>query len=219
MTDARSRVLAAVTQALGDPAKRISRLPPVFDLGDAVPDAQMLAERFSTELAALAGTCTLAADRNACATAVSDHLRREAVRSVAIQSRPLAQDIGSRLAGFDLINAVSTDKTTMERVDCALLEAQSLFADTGSAIVVLDNGGDRVLPYLPRTCIIVAGVSALHTTMSLRAIAPIQDAADRKTRGEALIIAGPSRTADIEKTIVLGAHGPARVDVFIIEDE
>jgi L-lactate dehydrogenase complex protein LldG len=32
-------------------------------------------------------------------------------------------------------------------------------------------------------------------------------------------ISGPSRTGDIEQTIVLGAHGPYRVHLVIIEGE
>ena len=31
-------------------------------------------------------------------------------------------------------------------------------------------------------------------------------------------ITGPSRTADIEQTILLGAHGPQRLHVVIIDD-
>ena len=37
--------------------------------------------------------------------------------------------------------------------------------------------------------------------------------------GEIAIITGPSRTADIEKKLVLGVHGPQRLIVFIIKDE
>ena len=37
-------------------------------------------------------------------------------------------------------------------------------------------------------------------------------------RGEIALITGPSRTADIEKILVLGVHGPRRLIVFIIED-
>ena len=33
------------------------------------------------------------------------------------------------------------------------------------------------------------------------------------------LITGPSRTADIEKTLVLGAHGPKELYVFLIEDK
>jgi L-lactate dehydrogenase complex protein LldG len=31
-------------------------------------------------------------------------------------------------------------------------------------------------------------------------------------------ITGPSRTADIEKTLVLGAHGPKELFVFLLDD-
>jgi L-lactate dehydrogenase complex protein LldG len=31
------------------------------------------------------------------------------------------------------------------------------------------------------------------------------------------MIAGPSRTADIEKTLVLGAHGPKELVLFLVE--
>ncbi|MBC7447901.1 MAG: LUD domain-containing protein, partial [Hymenobacteraceae bacterium] len=33
------------------------------------------------------------------------------------------------------------------------------------------------------------------------------------------LITGPSRTADIEKTLVLGAHGPRQLVVFLLDDE
>jgi L-lactate dehydrogenase complex protein LldG len=33
------------------------------------------------------------------------------------------------------------------------------------------------------------------------------------------LITGPSRTADIEKTLVLGAHGPRELYVFLIDDQ
>jgi len=32
------------------------------------------------------------------------------------------------------------------------------------------------------------------------------------------VVTGPSRTADIEKTLVMGAHGPKELYIFLIED-
>jgi L-lactate dehydrogenase complex protein LldG len=32
------------------------------------------------------------------------------------------------------------------------------------------------------------------------------------------VITGPSRTADIEKTLIMGAHGPKEIYVFLIDD-
>jgi L-lactate dehydrogenase complex protein LldG len=218
VNDARERVLAAVSQALADVRGREHPLPPVLDLAKNGGGREALAERFAIELTALAGTCALVADNRACAAAVGDYLRGRAVQSVAVQSRPLAQDIASQLSGFDVTSATAHGKTALERYDCSLLQAESLLADTGSAIVIVDNASDRVLPYLPRTSVIVAGLSVLHATMDLSSIACIREAAASRAPGEALIVAGPSRTADIEKTLVLGAHGPQGLGVFIVKN-
>ena len=32
------------------------------------------------------------------------------------------------------------------------------------------------------------------------------------------LVTGPSRTADIEKTLVMGAHGPKELIVFLVDD-
>ena len=32
------------------------------------------------------------------------------------------------------------------------------------------------------------------------------------------LISGPSRTADIEQTLIMGAHGPRRLHILIVDD-
>ncbi|MDQ6767972.1 MAG: lactate utilization protein [Candidatus Eremiobacteraeota bacterium] len=214
--DARLRVLSAVREALGDIGDRRVELP-VSTFSESSQDKHELARIFAGELAALAGLAVVVRDRNECASSLAAFLQERGARSVAFQSTPLATDIASRLHGIDVWAAVGSDKHELARVDCALLEARALVADAGAACVVLDNASDRVLPYLPRTCALVAELASLHATLSLAALTCIQDAANARSRGEALIVAGPSRTADIEKILVLGAHGPQAVAVFIIE--
>ena len=41
---------------------------------------------------------------------------------------------------------------------------------------------------------------------------------DPKMPSMVTLITGPSRTADIEKTLVMGAHGPKELYVFLLED-
>jgi L-lactate dehydrogenase complex protein LldG len=41
-------------------------------------------------------------------------------------------------------------------------------------------------------------------------------AAEPARRGEFVIVTGPSRTADIEKILILGVHGPKRLVVMLI---
>jgi len=218
MSDARARVLSSVSQALADVRGRTRELPPVTVIPASAVHAPDLVSQFSAELKALSGDALVVRDRAECAEALASYLRGRGVRSVAVQSRPLAQGVAALLEGFEVASADGHDPKELERFDCAVLEAQSLLADTGSAIVVLDNTADRVLPYLPRTCAIVATSASLHAVMSAQALACIWDAANAGARGEALIVAGPSRSADIEKTLVLGAHGPQALAVFIIEN-
>ena len=69
---------------------------------------------------------------------------------------------------------------------------------------------------LPETHIAIVPVS--------RVVRSIEDAFAlvKKERGElpraTNFISGPSRTGDIEQTIVLGAHGPYRVHVILVRD-
>jgi len=218
MSRQRDRLLASVSDALKDARERARPLPEVVALEEGCEDPHVLAARFCEELRALAGFATIVHDAAACSAAVSEYLSSRAVRSVAVQSAPLAKRVGTGLAGLCVAQAVAQDKAALERCDASLLEASSLLADTGAAIVVLGNSQDRVLPYLPRTCVIVAPMSALHSTMSLASYGCIREALDSTVAGEALIVAGPSRSADIEKTLVLGAHGPQALAVFLIEE-
>jgi L-lactate dehydrogenase complex protein LldG len=43
-------------------------------------------------------------------------------------------------------------------------------------------------------------------------------AAEPDRRGEFVFVTGPSRTADIEKILILGVHGPKRLIVVLIEE-
>lgn len=218
MTRGRERVLSAITGSLGGVADRTLPQPAPMSITAAATDKGALASAFCSELAALSALGTVIPDRAQCATAIAKYLGERDVRRVAVQSSPLAADIASRVQGIEVSQATRLSIDELERADCGLLEAPALLADTGSAVVVLDNAHDRVLPYLPRTCVIVASLESLHETLTQEALACVNDAAESGARGEALIITGPSKSADIEKTLVLGAHGPEAVAIFIVEN-
>ncbi len=216
MIDARTQVLSAIATALGASDRALTQ-PAPMTISASGADPVQLADAFFSELAALGGWASVVRNRAECSAAIAKYLREREVKKIAVQSSTRAQEIARLLGGFDVVRAAACSKRDLERVDCALLDGRALLADTGSVIVLLNSGADRVLPYLPRTCVIVSDTLALHATLTDEATACIDDAARKGDRGEALIITGPSRTADIEKTLVLGAHGPQAVAVFIME--
>jgi L-lactate dehydrogenase complex protein LldG len=54
-----------------------------------------------------------------------------------------------------------------------------------------------------------------HLPAAWAALAARATTPDR--RGEYVIITGPSRTADIEKVLILGVHGPKRLVVLLVD--
>jgi L-lactate dehydrogenase complex protein LldG len=89
-------------------------------------------------------------------------------------------------------------------------------ADTGTAVIACGTAEERLLCYLPPVCIVVATADRLaeHLPAAWPEIA--RRAADPGRRGEFVFVTGPSRTADIEKILILGVHGPKRLMVLLI---
>jgi L-lactate dehydrogenase complex protein LldG len=78
---------------------------------------------------------------------------------------------------------------------------------------------ERLLCYLPEVAVLVAGPSSVAAHLSGVWDRITAYASDPAERGELLLVTGPSRTADIEKKLVLGAHGPKRLIVLVVDEE
>lgn len=113
----------------------------------------------------------------------------------------------------------------------SVIGAEYLTADTGSAVVASSSAFERMLCYLPPICCVIATERMLreHLPDAWPEIcarikgetveSPDIDATVPVSRhGEFLVITGPSRTADIEKILVMGVHGPKRLIVFLIAE-
>ncbi len=101
--------------------------------------------------------------------------------------------------------------------DAAVTGCEFLIARTGS--IVLSSAGQGRLPsvYAPvHVCIASASQLVYDIRDSLQGLS-----AQYKNRFPSLITlaTGPSRTADIEKTLVVGVHGPKEVYCFVLDDQ
>jgi L-lactate dehydrogenase complex protein LldG len=94
-------------------------------------------------------------------------------------------------------------------------------AETGTLVVLSGPGSPTTLNFLPPTHICV--VSASDITGDYEAVWS-RLRAEKTGDGEGFMprtvnwITGPSRTADIEQTLLLGAHGPQRLHIVIVDD-
>ncbi|MDR1291354.1 MAG: lactate utilization protein [Planctomycetaceae bacterium] len=102
--------------------------------------------------------------------------------------------------------------------DIGLVSAESLLADTGSGIFRASSRFERLTVYLPPVSVVVASRGKLAKNLQTAWQNLCTEIKNQKT-GEFVIVTGPSRTADIEKILILGVHGPKRVLFMIYPDK
>lgn len=90
-----------------------------------------------------------------------------------------------------------------------------LAARTGSLVINSISAGGRRLSVLPPVHIALARENQLVPSLDA---AMAQMPGDSMNWSYATIITGPSRTSDIEKKLVLGAHGPKRLITLILKE-
>jgi L-lactate dehydrogenase complex protein LldG len=114
---------------------------------------------------------------------------------------------------FKILSNEYLDSNSFASYSASLTTADILIARTGSIIINSLDGGGRRVSVLPPIHIVVA-----ETTQIVSSLDEIFNnefvSADWSY---ATIISGPSRTSDIEKQLVLGAHGPKRLILILIQ--
>jgi L-lactate dehydrogenase complex protein LldG len=99
--------------------------------------------------------------------------------------------------------------------EVGLTGAFAAVAETGTLVLRSGPTHPTTLNFLPDTHVVLVRTSQV--------VGPYEDAWDRLRAAGALprtvnFVSGPSRTADIEQTIQLGAHGPRRLHIVLIDD-
>lgn len=118
----------------------------------------------------------------------------------------------SELSDIAETNISQLDPHTLEDVEVAILQADFAVAENAAFWVPENNSLQRVLPFIAQHLVMVVSKDALVPTMH-QAYEKISDS----DYGYGVFIAGPSKTADIEQSLVLGAHGPRSMTVFILK--
>lgn len=152
-----------------------------------------------------------------CRTAIPDAIR------AFLSGQALGEQllVGETLEDLDWSNLTCLDETP-ERIMAdglsVVTEAQYAVAETGSIVAVSGPACDARLNFLAETHIAVLSMGTIVATAEdVWALLRGDRAAPDMPRA-VNFITGPSRTADIEQTIELGAHGPRRLHVILVED-
>jgi L-lactate dehydrogenase complex protein LldG len=183
------------------------------DGGDSAAESRrILGEnlgRLKAELHAVADTAAAAAFLGALA-------RDRGWKRVALHGDPLVAAASRELACDTYrVDAGPFDKNALEGCDAGITSCEALIAQTGSVLVSSATCGGRALSVLPHVHVVVATADQVVPTL-----ADALDAARGRHAGRLpsmlSFITGPSRTGDIERILVLGAHGPKELFVLLV---
>ncbi|HSH01309.1 MAG TPA: lactate utilization protein [Anaerolineae bacterium] len=103
-------------------------------------------------------------------------------------------------------------RTLCSQADIGLTSADAALAATGSLVLTSAPGRSRFVSLLPATHIVL-----LPTNRLTPDIFTWQASHDGHYPANTILISGPSKTADIEQTLVVGAHGPTRLIVLLYQ--
>ncbi len=102
---------------------------------------------------------------------------------------------------------------SLEDVQAAIIPAHFGVAENGAVWITEDLVKYRVLPFIAQQLIVI--VKRGHIVANMH---QAYEKIANTSYDFAAFIAGPSKTADIEQSLVLGAHGPKAMMLFVVDE-
>jgi L-lactate dehydrogenase complex protein LldG len=125
-------------------------------------------------------------------------------------------DYASKSLGLPvLLTDKGYDVNELEKCDASVTECDALVAQTGGVVVTSRSTGGRALTILPPHHVVVARREQLVADLPA-AFALLQKKYAPDYPSMISFITGPSRTGDIERILVLGAHGPKKLTILVV---
>ncbi|WP_295008258.1 lactate utilization protein C [uncultured Dechloromonas sp.] len=210
---ARDEILGRVRQGVGKDgfAQRKAAAQALLAARERGPQPVLagdLAKRFRAKAESLSSTVDTVPDRRAAPAAVARYIAAQNLRPEIVMTPDVADLAwgGNGLQGVARA-AVDADRIGVTACFCAV-------AETGTLMLLSAPDSPATVSLLPETHIALVDTSRIVATME-DAFALLR--AERGEIPRAInFVSGPSRTGDIEQTIVLGAHGPCRVHLILI---
>jgi L-lactate dehydrogenase complex protein LldG len=108
-------------------------------------------------------------------------------------------------------------RNSMAQVQLSITGAEYLIAESGTIVAVAGAQASRQISLLPSIHVVLATPAQIFPNMA-DLFLEIQKTHGGKLPGSALTcITGPSRTADIEKVLIKGVHGPMRLILIMVD--
>ena len=194
----REKILAAISNN-----KPLFIDSPVMEIDRMVAEPAAALEQFTQTLVSIGGTVVQISDINL----IRDEIKKARDKGeYVVNTLPLLGEVNKEI---DL----SSNASVLESVHQAYIETTVGVAENGAVWLYESQMKNRLLPFICQHLVIC---------MSSKNIVPTMHEAyqqiDVFKEGYGVFLAGPSKTADIEQSLVIGAHGARSLLVYLINE-
>ncbi|RZK79497.1 MAG: lactate utilization protein B/C [Pedobacter sp.] len=176
-------------------------LPNPFMVAESAVSKSELLEQFKTVLTTIGGAVIELNSVEEIKNYIQDNFRD---RGRIISTLPELSDVTE-------VNWENQGPHSYETIDLAIINAHFGVAENAALWITEDLMHQRVVPFICQQLAVVISASKILPSMH-----HAYDLIGTSEYGFGSFIAGPSKTADIEQSLVLGAHGPKSMIAFLI---
>jgi len=156
------------------------------------------------------------ADAEAAKALVAGIARDRGWRKVAWHGHPRVEPLAAGVGcEAHRVDAAAFDKNALEACDAGITACEAAVAQTGSILVSSATCGGRALSILPPVHVVVVSLDQIVASLG-DALDLVRSRYAGRLPSMLSFITGPSRTGDIERILVLGAHGPKELLVILV---
>ncbi|MCY3756141.1 MAG: LUD domain-containing protein [Acidobacteria bacterium] len=236
MNGSREVILGRIRRALIRPGAAQHQEPAGAESVQSLParvGSARLLEQFQEQSARVGGEPRLCTGIEAALTGIQDLVATAGYRRVAVSNHEICRRHRLAEALSDLLPEVSLWSETgdansnparrrnsrqLAQADLCLTGAEFLIAESGT-VLIASTGASRQISLLPTAHLVLATPDQVYPDLAA-VFEQLGTAAEEGRLPAALtMITGPSRTADIEKVLIKGAHGPVRQLTWVIGEE
>lgn len=208
-SSSKENILKKIRQALANP------VPVPFPQSEGntsvfQPLTKDLEIEFAENFTGLLGKFSFCIDEKELARQLQQLTIAKKLKSIYCIEKEIRQKLTD--AGFN-----SLDATDIATCDASITGCELLIARTGSLLMSSAQASGRTVSVYAPIHICIAYTSQLVYDIK-EGLLNLKDKYAVKLPSLITLATGPSRTADIEKTLVVGVHGPREVYVFLIDD-
>jgi len=227
MNNNKQTILSNIKNAL----KTASRIPDLYTQPEEHLKKEIIANRpktknelwkkFIKELQEVNGEFQLFENSDNLAGHIADFLKKNNYKKISISGDEICQKVAKKIkakdSGIETVQATSSSgedrKTNLAKTPVSLVAAHWAVAETGSVVVVYEQSRTSYPHFLSETVFAIVNYKKITAD-----IFELFEKLEPEQAKNMVIISGPSRTADIEKILILGAHGPRRFIVTVLAE-